>query len=57
MKSIIEKRVYTQPQLESVKLDSEISLSLESPPLGPDETTYLKAPEYFNNDPFKSTTC
>ena len=57
MNSIIEKRVYTQPLIEYVKLDSEISLSLESPPPGPDETTYLKAPEYFNNDPFKPTAC
>ena len=56
MNSIIEKRIYTQPQLEYVKLDSEISLSLESPPPGPDET-YLKAPEYFNNNPYNSTTC
>jgi len=36
-----------------VKLDNEISLILESdPPIGPFETK--NAPEYFNNDPFKT---
>jgi hypothetical protein len=53
MNSIIEKRVYTRPQLECVKLDSEISLALESPPVGPDEVG-LMSPAYFNNDPFKT---
>jgi len=53
MNSIIERRVYTHPQLECVKLDSEISLALESPPVGPDESSLI-SPEYFNNDPFKS---
>ena len=47
------KRVYTAPVIEHVKLDNEISLILESsPPTGPFETK--NAPEYFNNDPFKS---
>jgi len=39
--------------IEHVKLDNEISLILESdPPIGPFETK--NAPEYFNNDPFKT---
>lgn len=46
------KRPYTTPQVERIVLDNEISLALESsPPLGPGETS--RAPEYFNNDPFK----
>ena len=56
MNSILEKRVYTRPQLECVNLDSEISLALESPPPGPDEETF-NAPQYFNNDPFKTNLC
>jgi len=47
------KRVYTAPVIEHVKLDNEISLILESdPPIGPFEGK--NAPEYFNNDPFKT---
>ena len=48
-----EKRLYTAPLIEQIKLDNEISLALESsPPIGPEETS-LMSPEYFNNDPFK----
>ena len=48
-----QKRAYFAPQIKQIKLDNEISLVLESePPLGPGESL-LKAPEYFNNDPFK----
>ena len=50
-----EKRAYKAPVIERIKFDNEISLSLESPPVGPGETGYVgKAPEYFNNDPFNS---
>jgi hypothetical protein len=59
MKTQIEntaKRIYIVPQIEQIKLDNEISLALESvpaaPPAGPFE--FSKAPEYFNNDPFKN---
>ena len=49
-----EKQSYSSPAIEKIKLDNEISLVLESsPPLGPNETAQ-NAPEYFNNDPFKS---
>jgi len=51
MRTTIEKRVYTQPQIECVKLDNEISLALESPPAGPDET--FMTPGNFNNNPLK----
>jgi hypothetical protein len=56
MNSILEKRVYTRPQLECVNLDSEISLALQSPPPGPDESIKFgaNAPEYFNSDPFRT---
>jgi hypothetical protein len=48
------KRPYITPDIEMIKLDNEISLSLESaPPGGPFESS-LNAPEYFNNDPFKT---
>ena len=48
------KRIYTAPVIEQVKLDNEISLILESdPPKLPNEGS-LMAPEHFNNDPFKS---
>jgi len=48
------KRSYISPTIERVELDNEISLALESsPPGGPGEIS-LNAPEYFNNDPFKT---
>lgn len=48
------KRPYITPDIEMIKLDNEISLALESsPPGGPGEIS-LNAPEYFNNDPFKT---
>jgi len=52
----MEKRIYITPCVESVKLDNEISLQLESlnPPNGPGETSSNR-PEYMNNDPFKIT--
>jgi len=57
MKTQIEtsaKRTYLAPQIERIKLDNDISLALESsPPTGPGEPT-SQAPEYFNNDPFKT---
>ena len=49
----LKKRTYSPPRFICVKLDNEISLVLESePPTGPNESL-SKAPEYFNNDPFK----
>ena len=54
MKSMKEKRIYSSPKVERIKLDNEISLILEStPPGGPGESL-TSAPEYFNNDPFKA---
>jgi len=47
------KKIYNHPEIVCVELDKIISLALEStPPAGPNEV-YLKAPYYFNNDPFK----
>jgi len=49
-----DKSIYAAPLIERVLLDNEISLALESdPPFGPDEPISC-APEYFNNDPFKT---
>ncbi len=54
MNSIIEKRIYTQPQIEYVKLDNDISLALESaPPDGPNEVKNT-APEYFKTNPYNT---
>jgi hypothetical protein len=48
MKTI--KQSYQSPQITEVRLDSEISLVLNSlPPDGPEETRNLQAPGYFNN--------
>ncbi len=49
------KRSYIAPTVERIKLDNEISLELTSDPaFGPGEALGLNAPEYFNNDPFKT---
>lgn len=49
------KKKYTAPSIELILLDNEISLALESnPPLGPGESTSTLAPEFFNNDPWKT---
>lgn len=49
----ISKRIYSQPTVERILLDNEISLALESnPPFGPNESKNNLSPEYFNSDPF-----
>lgn len=54
MDNTIEKRIYSTPTLEHVKLDNEISLILESlPPTGPGWELGKNTPEHFNNDPLK----
>ncbi|MDD4993193.1 MAG: hypothetical protein PHR83_13285 [Paludibacter sp.] len=49
-----QKRRYNAPQIERIKLDNEISLALESTPPVFEFTKGSNAPEYFNNDPFKT---
>ena len=50
-----EKRIYASPMIIEIKLDNQISLQLTSDaPAGPGESNNLRAPEYFNNDPFKA---
>ena len=44
------KRVYTKPLVERVKLDNEISMVMMSPPVDP--IGYVQ-PEKFDNNPFK----
>jgi len=52
-KNNVTKRTYSSPQIERITLDNEISLTLDS--TTPDtEPGHAQAPEYFNNDPFKS---
>ena len=51
------KRAYIVPQIERIVLDNEISLALESTPLAPPPGPFEsmnQAPDYFNNDPFKT---
>jgi len=49
------KRQYQPPLIELVKLDNEISLVLISPPIGPDEVSYGKPPDFFNKaEPLKA---
>jgi hypothetical protein len=50
----MEKRTYTSPKIEQIKLDNEISLALESTPANGPGEGYNKVPEYLNNDPFKN---
>lgn len=50
----IKKQVYITPQIQSIIIDSEINLTLDStPPEGPNELTLKASPNYFTNDPFK----
>lgn len=52
---IAEKRIYSSPEIELIKLDNDISLALQSvPPEGPGEGASL-APEYMNIDLFKNS--
>ena len=48
-------KTYTAPSIELILLDNEISLALEStPPVGPNEGNNTLAPEFYNNDPWKT---
>lgn len=49
-----EKRLYNSPQINCIKLDNEISLTLDSSTAPDDPEASLKAPEYFNSNPFKT---
>jgi hypothetical protein len=48
------KRTYSSPIIEQIKLDNEISLALESTPPVFELSKNSAAPEFFNNDPFKT---
>ena len=50
------KKKYAAPNIETISLDNEISLILESDsPFGPDETNYqINSPDFFNMNPYKS---
>ena len=50
-----ERRIYASPMITEIKLYNQISLQLTSDaPVGPGEGPQTKAPEFFNNDPFKA---
>ena len=48
-----EKRTYLPPVIESISLDNEISLALESAPTPDSGDEVYNTPDYFNNDPYK----
>ena len=49
-----QTKIYITPRIESIKLDNEISLVLQTdPPFPGNEGATLIAPDYYNNDPFK----
>lgn len=50
------KKLYVPPVIGKIELDSEISLQLQSAEdQDPDgDPVFLKAPDYFNNDPYKT---
>ena len=50
-----KSRAYRSPRIVSIKLDNEISLSLESNVAPGDPEASIRAPEYFNNDPFRTS--
>lgn len=51
-----EKRVYLQPEVQTILLDNEISLALESNPIeGPGESNLLRRDEYFQTNPFEKS--
>ena len=59
MNTLSKKQIYNSPRIERIELDNEISLVLVSgdpgdPSSGQDPNASLMAPEYFNNNPFKS---
>ena len=54
-KTITEKKAYKSPEILVVVLDNEISLALESTPPTYESLNGSIAPDYFSNDPFKTT--
>jgi hypothetical protein len=48
------KRHYFKPEIETIRLDSDISLQLESNPPFPENEYIGSATEYLKNNPFKA---
>lgn len=48
-----ERRTYSVPQIELIRLDNEISLQLASEDTNPPEEPWTKAPDHPTNDPYK----
>jgi len=49
-----KKRIYTEPLIERIKLDAEISLALESDPPTYETSNIFCVPEYFNSNPIQN---
>lgn len=49
-----KKRIYSQPFVERIKLDAEISLVLNSYPPAPESINGFNTPEYLNNNPIQN---
>jgi len=48
-----KKNIYTTPTFETITIDNEISLVLQStPPDAPGEGIVMNNTDYFNNNPF-----
>jgi len=48
-----EKQPYSPPKIDQIKLDTEISLVLQSNANPMEEPNWSKTPEYFIIDPYK----
>ncbi len=47
-------KIYSVPEIKCIEFDNQISLQLSSDaPIGPGESI-SSAPDYFNNNPFKT---
>ena len=49
-----ERKTYSPPQIERIRLDNEISLVLESTNPAGEPGWTQNSTEHFNNDPFKN---
>ena len=48
-----EKKIYNSPVIELIRLDNEISLTLDSTDPPTFENNHSKVPEFLKSDPFK----
>jgi len=54
--TFVAKKLYSQPMIEIIIIDNEISLQLQSgAPTPPIEPVDSRTPNFINQDPFKSS--